>query len=113
VTPAVKGAPITLADGQPYTLAPLVLGQLDRLQEDIQASTAKRADGSFPNPLHEPAVRDAMLRVVGESLRRNHPEVDDAKLRDLFDLATLTKALQTACGLSGLRELRNGDGASP
>jgi hypothetical protein len=90
--------------GREWTVPPLTLGQLRRLEGLLNVMRGINGRGNF---MDEGTI-DAVVAIVGAALRRNYPEVDDDQVADLLDLGNAGTVLAAVLISSGLRERPSG-----
>lgn len=93
----IEGKTINLG-GTEYVVPPLNLGQIRRLQKDIEKINQLDA-----RSLDDNAV-DTMIKIIHAGLSRNYPEMTKKQLEDLIDLGNMREVTQAVLGVSGLKK---------
>lgn len=93
----IEGKTINLG-GEEYVVPPLNLGQIRRLQKEIE--NIGRLDAAS---LDDNAV-DTMLNVILAGMSRNYPELTKEKLEGLIDLGNMRAVTEAVLGVSGLKK---------
>ena len=93
----IEGTTIKLGKDE-YTVPPLTLGQIRRLQKEIESIGQLNT-----TTLDENAV-DTMLKVIHAGMSRNYPEMKPDDLADLIDLGNMRAVTEAVLGVSGLKK---------
>ena len=86
-----------LVGGTTYIIAPLKLSQFWELEADLN-----RMRPEAEEPAHGGERFKIMARVVAMALSRNHPEMTEDQVADLFDLGNIEGAFEAALAVGGL-----------
>lgn len=93
----IEGKAINLG-GTEYIVPPLNLGQIRRLQKEIESIGKLDAANLDDNAV------DTMLKIIHTGLSRNYPEMKKEQLEDLVDLGNLRAVTEAVLGVSGLKK---------
>lgn len=93
----IEGKAINLG-GKEYTVPPLSLGQIRKLQKDIERI------GQLDAASLDDAAVDTMLKVVHAGISRNYSEMTLDELAEIIDLGNLRAVTEAVLGVSGLKK---------
>lgn len=93
----IEGTALNLG-GKEYIVPPLTLGQVRRLQKDIER-ISKLDASSLDN-----SAIDTMLNVILTGLSRNYPDMTKEQLEDIVDIGNLRTVTEAVLGVSGLKK---------
>lgn len=87
----IKGIPMTLGDGNEYTIPPLTLGALEDHAEAIESL----------DTLAGPAAAKVIVAVVHRALVRNYPKITLKQVGELVDIDTMQAVFAATMGAAG------------
>ena len=96
----IKGIPMTLGDGNEYTIPPLTLGALEDHADDIASL----------DTLTGPEAAKVIVAVVHRALARNYPKLTIQDVRELIDIDTMQSVFAATMGAAGAKR-KEGAGA--
>ena len=93
----IEGKPINLG-GTEYVVPPLNLGQIRRLQKEIES--IGKLDAATMND----RTVGTMLKVIHAGVSRNYPEMTLEQLEEIIDLGNIRTVTEAVLGVSGLKK---------
>lgn len=97
----IKGIRLELG-GETFECPPLTLGDLELLQDRLEAFGASQA------PFDRESVRVTIDATLA-ALQRNYPELTRERLVRLLDVGNMQRAMLAVMGVSGLTERASGE----
>lgn len=87
----IKGIPMTLGDGNEYTIPPLTLGALEDYADEINSI----------DTLAGPEAAKVIVAVVHRALVRNYPKLTPKDVGELIDLDSMQAVFAATMGAAG------------
>lgn len=102
----IPGVNFDFGGGRVFTIAPLSLGSLERLQEGLAAL------GSENSALSPMAVK-TIIDATQSSLRRNYPATTRDEVAELIDVGNMFDVIATVLDVSGIKRKEQADLKNP
>ena len=98
----IPGISFDFGGGRVFTIAPLSLGSLERLQEGLAAL------GSETSALSPVAVK-TIIDATQSSLQRNYPATTREEVAELIDVSNMFEVIATVLDVSGVKRKEQAD----
>lgn len=97
----IPGIEYNFGGGRVYTVPPLALGALQRLQKKLEAlSTAAMTD---------PQSIATVIEATHSALRRNYPDITEDQVGELVDLGNMHDVIGCITDVAGIRRKAEAD----
>ncbi len=105
MTGYVPGIAYDFGGGRVYTLAPLPIGTIMRLQQRLAALATDSA--------LTPESMLTILQATHASLKRNHPDITEEAVGELVDVANMMEVIGMVLDVGGFKRKAAADAKNP
>lgn len=101
----IPGVEFDFGGGRVYTIPPLPLGALQRLQDKLGKLNASSA--------LEPASVATVIDAAHSAMRRNYPELTQDEVADLVDVGNMHEVIGCVLDVAGLKRKAQAEAKNP